>query len=107
MCMLLYGSLIRPPTSDGQFCGGCIQIRMQVAALFLSRFVFLHLQGMGFGIGIVTNSADLPGHLHSWPVGSDREAVMPDFPGDDRLRELSDHGQLIAEIAIEHLEVIR
>lgn len=42
-----------------------------------------------------------------WLVGLDRKAVIGDFAFYDRVRELSNDGQLVATIAIQGLEVIR
>src|SRR5580658_4198880 len=60
---------------------------------------------MRVGPGVLTDAGDLPGNFHSRLTGLDgKAAIIGDFRCDDGLRELADHGELIAKICVESLE---
>ena len=56
---------------------------------------------------ILSNANHLPRDFHLRLVGFDCEALVFDFAGDNRLRELSDHRELIAKVSIARFKVVR
>jgi len=74
--------------------------------LALRRLDFFHRDAVGVGVSSLPDSRHLPGNFHSRLVGPDRELMIADFFRHDGLRELADHGELVAEIAVERLEPI-
>src|SRR5260370_2562774 len=81
------------------------QLRMQIGSTLVA-LVFFYLNAVGVGVSIVPDAGHLPAHLHMWAVGPDGKAVVLDLARDDGLRELSDDGQLIAEVLVEGLEPV-
>jgi hypothetical protein len=97
--------LVRPP--DPALFRLVKYFRMQVvAALFLS-FVFFDLDAVFVGISILAHARHLPTDFYIRRVGADREAVAFDLVCHNRLREGADDGELIAEVTVQGLEVIR
>src|ERR1700680_741441 len=82
------------------------QLRVKIAPVFLWRLVLLYLDAVSVGVGVLANAGYLPGGFHAGVVGVDDEAIATDLLGDDGLRELPDHGELVAEVAIESFKVI-
>src|SRR5215471_9205956 len=58
-----------------------------------------------FGSRSVANAGHLPGNFHSRLVSLDNKVMIADLPQHDRLRELTDYGELVAKIAIQYFEV--
>jgi len=94
-------------TADGEFRGRTKQFWVQVSSLLVSRFHFFGRNPVGVGVGVVPNAGHLPGNLHPRPVGLDSEAVVANFLRHDRLGELPNHSQLVAEVPVQRLEVVR
>src|SRR6478735_1392347 len=80
---------------------------MQVLAAFLSALLLLGRDPVGLSPRIPANPGHLPADLDPALVRTDRESVALDLAGHDGLSEVSDHSQLIAEIAVEVLEIRR
>lgn len=71
---------------------------MEIATLFLQRLLFLHRDGVRFGVGIPANAGYLPGDFHVRLVGANHEAILLYLRSDDGPSELSEYGELVAEI---------
>jgi len=54
---------------------------------------------------IVVNAGHLPGNFHSRLVGLDCETIVVDLAQHDRLRELANYGELVADVATRRVEV--
>ena len=82
--------------------------RIQILAVLLGGLCLLDHGRISFRIGILPNARDLPRDFDAGLVGANREGVIRDyFPGDDRLRELAQDGELITIVAVEGREVVR
>src|SRR5271170_6714461 len=86
---------------DARLFRRAVEFRVHVMAALASILLLFDGSAVRIGPGILTNPGHLPGNFHIRYIGPDSEVVIGDFLGDDGLRELSDGGQLIAEIAIE------
>jgi len=80
---------------------------IQVVAAIFRRLLDFDLNAVRVGERILACSCHLPGDFHVRLVGANAELVAADLGSHDGLRELSDHRELIAEIAVEGLEPIR
>src|SRR5580704_5127447 len=87
------------------FFGGTVEFRMEVVASIQVRFDGLDIDAVRIGPGVLANAGHLPGNFDVRFVGVNDESIVGDLTRDDRLRELADHGQLVAEVAIEGLEI--
>jgi hypothetical protein len=56
---------------------------------------------MRSSIRILANARDLPRNFNAGLIGADFEAVLRDLPGNNRLRELAQDGELITIVAVE------
>src|SRR5262245_9959382 len=81
-------------------------LRVQVVAALAFRLFFFYRNPMFVGVSVMADASHLPRDLHAGPVGLDRETVAINLAGDDGLSELADDRQLVAEVAVERLEVI-
>src|SRR5579863_3323796 len=79
---------------------------MKVETLELGFLLFFHWNAIRVRPGILANSRHLPGHFDVGQVGSDLELVVLDLLRDYRLCKLTDDGELVAEIPVEHIEPI-
>src|SRR5262249_13391585 len=61
---------------------------------------------VGISEGVLPDASHLPGDLDVRLVSLDREAMARDLAPDEGLRELADDRELVAEVAVERLEVI-
>jgi len=77
---------------------------VQVVAAVSGSLFGLDRNVVRVGERILANAGHLPGNLHVRFVRLDDEAMIRNLVRHDRLRELSDHCELITEIAIECLE---
>jgi hypothetical protein len=80
---------------------------MQIVTLLLSGFILFHRYAIPIGVSVVPDAGDLPRHFDVRITRSNHKPVGRDLLGHDGLRELPNHRQLISEIPIERLEVIR
>jgi len=62
------------------------QLRMQIVALVLRRLVFLYLDAVGVGLGVLANAGHLLGTFPVRLVGANAELVVAELGGDDGLR---------------------
>src|SRR5579863_4352309 len=83
-----------------------IEFRMNVETTQLGFFFLFDYERMRLGIGILTHARDLPGNFYIRNAGADKELVIFNLASNDGLRELADHGQLIAEVAVFALEPV-
>src|SRR5579863_7613608 len=79
---------------------------MKVETLELGFLLFFHWNAIRVRPGILANSRHLPGHFDAGQAGSDLELVVLDLLRDYRLCKLTDDGELVAEIPVEHIEPI-
>ena len=63
--------------------------------------------GLSIDVDTLRNAGHLPRDFHLRLIGSDLELIVLDLAGDDCLRELSDDGELIAEVAVMQFKIIR
>ena len=80
---------------------------IQIHTLLLGRLEFLDHDRMRLRIRILANARDLPRNFDAGLVGPNLEAVPSDLPGNNRLRELAQDGELITIVAVEGREVVR
>jgi hypothetical protein len=93
--------LLRLDPADGAVFRFAVELGVRVApALGLWLLVF-YLGPVGLGPRVVADAGDLPGDLDVRPVGLDGEVAARDLLGDDRLGELTDDRELVAEVAFE------
>ena len=99
--------LLRLDPADGAVFRFAVELGVRVApALGLWLLVF-YLGPVGLGPRVVADAGDLPGDLDVRPVGLDGEVAARDLLGDDRLGELTDDRELVAEVAVDRLELGR
>ena len=84
-----------------------VELRMQVVAPLLRRLVLFDDDAVGFSPPVLPDARHLPGDLHVRLVRPDHKPVVPNLFRDNGLGELPDDGELIAEVAVEHLEILR
>ena len=77
---------------------------MNIEASKPRLFFLLHHQRIRLGVGVLPHPGHLPGNFNVGRARPDLELVVFDLASDDGLRELSDHGQLVAEVGVEYLE---
>jgi len=58
------------------------------------------------GEGILTNTGDLPRDLHARLAAGDLESIAGNLARDVDRREAADAGELITEVAVQHIEFI-
>ena len=92
--------------ADGLFWRCTEEFGVEVVALLLMWLVFFHLDAVCVGVGIVANARNLPGNFHLWLISANAELVVADLGGHDGLGEPADHGELIAEIAVEGFKIL-
>ncbi len=74
----------------------------------LRRFLFLYLDAVRRRVGVLTYARNLPGNLAAGLASGDLETVARDLLRDVKVRSRrSNRSQLIAEIAVQCLEIIR
>src|SRR5580704_16913810 len=83
------------------------ELGMDVVAALVFRLVDFHGNAMRIGPSVLPRTGNLPRDFHIRLVGLYGELVGLNFGGHNRLRELSDRGQLIAEITIQRLKPSR
>src|SRR3984957_20363859 len=86
---------------DLLFFRRAVEFGADVVGALASDFLLFDDQWVSFGVGVLTNSGNLPGNLHVRRTGANGELVAFDFAGYDGLGELTDHGQLVTKIGIE------
>jgi hypothetical protein len=79
---------------------------MQVAALIMGRLFFFHSNPVCVRVGILPDCRNLPRYLRRRRTGFYYKVVILNFPQDGRSREAPKYRQLIAEVAIERLEIL-
>jgi len=84
-----------------------VELGMNVLAAQLFIPFLLDHERVRFGVSILAHAGNLPGNFHVGHTGFDLELVVFDLARYDGLRELSDHGQLIAEVGVESLKPVR
>ena len=72
---------------------------MQILPALQQRLFLLNRNAVGVSVGVVADASHLPGDFHSRAIGLNGKSSMADFSGDNRLRELADGGELVAEVA--------
>ncbi len=80
---------------------------MEIHPAFVSWFVLFHQNTVHIREGVFPNTSHLPGDPDLRLVRFDRELVVPNLLCHNRLRELANYGQLVAEILVEGFIVIR
>jgi hypothetical protein len=90
--------------ADARRFRGSDECRIEIMTAIDRGLFRLNWNPVRVGECILTNAGHLPGNLHIRFVSPDDELMIRDLACDDRLRELSEHCKLIAEIAIECLE---
>lgn len=76
------------------------QLRMQVSAAFRPRLGLLDADPVGFGPRVLADAGDLSADLYPARVGADGELVVLDLLGHHGAGELTDHGELVAEVPV-------
>ena len=85
---------------DASLFARTIELRIQIVSALDCALLLFHGNAMRIGPRILTNARDQPRNFHAGLVGLDRELMIGYFSADDGLRELSNNGELIAEIAV-------
>lgn len=80
--------------------------RVQEMAALSRGLLLFDRNTMLVGEGVLAHAGHLPGDFDVRLVCPDREAVALDFAGHDRLRELADDRELVAEVPVERFEII-
>src|SRR5215472_17706108 len=108
------GREARPPSSVLQHRAGVlvavlfVRLGIKIRAALLQRLVLFVGNAVGIGPGVLTNAGDLPGDLGARLAPGDLEAVAADLARNVQARLRSaNRRQLIAEVAVERLEVLR
>src|SRR5580704_6311053 len=83
-----------------------VQLGMGVEAAQTSFFLFLDHQRMRLGISVLADARDLPRNLHIRFIRLNAKLMAGDFAAYNRLRELPDDGELIAEVRVEHFKPV-
>jgi hypothetical protein len=92
---------------DALLLGCAIELGMNVIAALARVLLLFDHQRVSLRIGILADSRDLPGDLHIRLVRPNAELMVGDFAAHNRLGELPDHGELIAEVGVERLKPLR
>src|SRR5437016_2560668 len=82
-------------------------LRVEIRSALGAYFLLLDDDAMCVGERVVPNASDLPGNFYVGLVCLNDEMPLLDFFPHDGLRELPDDGELVTEIAVQRLEVIR
>lgn len=82
-------------------------IRVEIRAALGSGFVFFYRDAMSLCVSVVANAGDLPRHFHIGFATGNLEAIVLYFLSDEERSKTADAGQLITEITIERLKIIR
>src|SRR5687767_5084975 len=84
-----------------------IQFRMQVVAAHSASLFLHHTHAIRFGVRVLANASDLPGHFQSRLAAGDLESVALDLGRQVHRGVAADAGELIAEFAVERVKPFR
>jgi hypothetical protein len=84
-----------------------IQFGVKIVTPLARVFLHFYRDPVRIGPGILADAGDLPGNLHVRLVRPDAELMVGHLAAHDGLGELSDHRELVAEVAVESFEPVR